>query len=276
MLLTKNSILILLTLICFSQTIQAEEQSIIKPKEFVVTPIKSLSKPFRFSKSFWTKAGLITSGVVISSFADKWIQEKAQASQKSLVQKISDKTTTLGNHFIVPGIATVLAVSGLITSDNYLANTGIQAIQSFGLGMTFTLGTKMLFGRHRPYDEKTNEVFTDNKSFKGIGWHDKVNQSFASGHSTAVWSVSTVIAKRYDNLFVKSVAYSTASLVSLTRLYNNNHWFSDVLAGSLIGYFSALSILEINESDVFNKSSLTILPTPISDNSFGLQAVFRF
>lgn len=273
---TKITIFVLILIFCFLNPLQAQEQEIIKPKEFVVTPLKSLSKPFSFKKSFLTKAGLLTTGVILSSFADKWIQERAQDSQKSLLQKVSDKTTILGNHFIAPGIAAVLAVSGLVTSDNYLANTGIQAIQSFGLGMTFTLGTKMLFGRHRPYDEETNEIFNDNKSFKGIGWHEKVNQSFASGHSTAVWSVSTVIANRYDNVFVKSVAYSTASLVSLTRLYNNNHWFSDVVAGSLIGYFSALSILEINENDVFNKSGLTVLPTQVSTNSFGLQAVLRF
>lgn len=273
---TKNTIFIFLIISCIFNVLQAQEQKIIKPKEFVVTPLKSLGKPFSFKKSFLTKAGLLTTGVIISSFADKWIQERAQDSQKSLLQKVSDETTILGNHFVAPGIAAVLAVSGFIKNDNYLANTGIQAIEAFGVSAVFTLGTKMVFGRHRPYDEETNEVFTDNKSFKGIGWHDKVNQSFASGHSTAVWSVSTVIAHRYDNLFVQSVAYSTASLVSLTRLYNNNHWFSDVVAGSLIGYFSALSILEINENDVFNENGLTVLPTQFSNNSFGLQATFRF
>lgn len=274
--LTKNTILIFFILLSFSKTIQAKEQRLIKPKEFVVTPLKSLGKPFHFSKSFLTKAGLISSGVIISSFADKWIQKSTQDGQNKLLNNFFDKTTILGNRLVAPGIATVLTVSGLVKNNNYLANTGIQAVEAFGVSAVFTLGTKLFFGRHRPYDEETNEVFKDNKSFKGIGLHDEVNQSFTSGHSAAIWSVSTVIAHRYDNFFVKSTTYSAASLVSFARFYNNKHWFSDVVAGSLIGYLSALSILEINENDVFIKSSLTVLPTQISSNSFGLLAFLRF
>jgi membrane-associated phospholipid phosphatase len=39
--------------------------------------------------------------------------------------------------------------------------------------------------------------------------------------------------------WVPPVAYSLATLVGLSRIYDNAHWGSDVLAGAAIGFLSA-------------------------------------
>ena len=61
--------------------------------------------------------------------------------------------------------------------------------------------------------------------------------SFPSGHSIQAWSVATVIANEYhDHHLVQISAYGIASAVSLARFTGHNHYLSDVLVGSAMGY----------------------------------------
>ncbi len=46
------------------------------------------------------------------------------------------------------------------------------------------------------------------------------------------------MANEIDNFFWKIGWYSLAGLVGYARIYHNQHWFSDVLMGAAIGYFS--------------------------------------
>ena len=45
------------------------------------------------------------------------------------------------------------------------------------------------------------------------------------------------MASVYNNFLWKFSWYSLAVLVAAARVYNNAHWFSDVLLGGAIGYF---------------------------------------
>jgi membrane-associated phospholipid phosphatase len=61
--------------------------------------------------------------------------------------------------------------------------------------------------------------------------------SFPSGHTIAVWSLATVVANEYrDKHLVQIGAYGLAAAVSVSRFTGRNHFLSDVLVGSAIGY----------------------------------------
>ena len=61
--------------------------------------------------------------------------------------------------------------------------------------------------------------------------------SFPSGHSIEAWSLATVIANEYhDHRLVQISAYGIASAVSIARYTGRNHFLSDVLVGSAMGY----------------------------------------
>jgi membrane-associated phospholipid phosphatase len=61
--------------------------------------------------------------------------------------------------------------------------------------------------------------------------------SFPSGHTIAAWSLATVVANEYrDNRLVQISAYGLAAAVSVSRYTGRNHFLSDVLVGSAIGY----------------------------------------
>jgi membrane-associated phospholipid phosphatase len=61
--------------------------------------------------------------------------------------------------------------------------------------------------------------------------------SFPSGHTIAAWSLATVIANEYkDRPYVRFGVYGLAALMSASRFTGRNHFLSDVLVGSAIGY----------------------------------------
>jgi PAP2 superfamily protein len=61
--------------------------------------------------------------------------------------------------------------------------------------------------------------------------------SFPSGHSIQAWSVATVIANEYhDHRLVQVAAYGAATAVGLARFTGHNHYLSEVLVGSALGY----------------------------------------
>lgn len=60
------------------------------------------------------------------------------------------------------------------------------------------------------------------------------NYSFPSGHSTVVFSAATVLDRRYGGL-VGWAAYGAAACAAEARVADAHHYFSDVVAGAIIG-----------------------------------------
>ena len=61
--------------------------------------------------------------------------------------------------------------------------------------------------------------------------------SFPSGHAVAAWSMAAIVASEYnDRTLIKVGAYGLATAVSISRFTGRNHFLSDALVGSAIGY----------------------------------------
>ncbi len=84
-------------------------------------------------------------------------------------------------------------------------------------------GLKQIVDRSRPYDERGAADFG----------HDKRSESsFPSVHTAIAWSVITPVAERYDAPWL----YGITALVNVGRVADHQHWLSDTVAGSVLGY----------------------------------------
>jgi len=114
---------------------------------------------------------------------------------------------------------------GLATHNQRARETGVlsaEAIVDSGIVVT---ALKEITQRGRPLSGKDRSKF-----FTG-------GSSFPSGHSIEVWSIATVVASEYhDHLAVQIAAYGVASAVGVARFTGLNHYLSDVLVGSAMGY----------------------------------------
>ena len=108
--------------------------------------------------------------------------------------------------------------------------TGFLAGEAALNSLLVTEALKYSLGRERPYQGDGSGTF-----FHG-------GTSFPSEHATAAWSVAGVIAHEYPGTLPKLVAYGLASTVSFSRIRARQHFPSDVLVGSILGYLVAQSI----------------------------------
>jgi membrane-associated phospholipid phosphatase len=115
---------------------------------------------------------------------------------------------------------------GQITHDDHKRETGVLAGEAALNSLAVTYALKYTIGRERPLADDYRGNF-----FSG-------GDGFPSEHSAAAWSIATVVAHEYPGTLTQILAYGMASAVSLSRLTAKQHFPTDVLVGSAIGWLS--------------------------------------
>jgi membrane-associated phospholipid phosphatase len=130
-----------------------------------------------------------------------------------------------GSGYGVGGVALTFYLVGRATNDDRARETGLLGAEALIDGAIVVTGIKEIAQRRRPLAASGRADFFDGGS------------SFPSGHSIAAWSLATVIANEYhDRPLVQVAAYGIAGAVSLSRFTGEQHYLSDVLVGSALGY----------------------------------------
>jgi len=140
------------------------------------------------------------------------------------------------NDFSNYGIGSLVAVGGglylwgKITHNDHKSETGLLAGEAALNSLAVTYAAKYAFGRERPLQD----------DYRGQFWQGGV--SFPSEHATAAWSIAGIIAHEYPSPFTSVLAYGLASAVSVSRITAKQHFPSDVLVGSAVGWFVAQEV----------------------------------
>ncbi|HWJ90486.1 MAG TPA: phosphatase PAP2 family protein [Flavisolibacter sp.] len=166
-------------------------------------------------------------------FLDTRIQDESQESKTGFETGISRSVTSfgLGRFHTIAWAGTT--ATAFIIRDKKLQHTVIVWGGSLLLNGIVTDRLKQSFQRHRP---NTGDPYNTFDWAGGPG----INKSFPSAHTSNAFTTATVFATMYsDHKWVPYFAYGFASLVGLSRIYDNKHWASDVMAGAAIGFLSA-------------------------------------
>ena len=131
----------------------------------------------------------------------------------------------VGSGYGAVTIAGTFYLAGRATHNERARETGIlgaEALIDSGIVVT---ALKEITQRSRPRAGVSRGDFFDGGS------------SFPSGHSIEAWSMATVIASEYhDHRAIQFAAYGLATTVSIARFTGRNHFLSDILVGSAMGY----------------------------------------
>lgn len=203
------------------------------------TVIDGARKPFHLRSKEWVQVGVFSAALGATLLLDRPINEEIQKlrANSGLVRNSSPVITQLGGF---TGLAVVggFGVYGLIAKDQKMKATVLLASQSFLIAGVSTAGLKMLTGRTRPdfYNHWKGPDYYFNSKPTVSGFCPEYN-SFPSGHTSTAFSIATIFAKQYSNKkWVPVLSYGLASMVGATRVIENRHWASDVLAGAALGY----------------------------------------
>jgi hypothetical protein len=117
---------------------------------------------------------------------------------------------------------------GHMTHDGHAEETGILGGEAIVDSLAVNEVFKIVSRRERPaLDDAKGKSFQPGVNF---------DSSFASNHSVIAWSSAAVIASEYDGPMTQILAYSFATGVSLSRVIGRDHFPSDVLVGSAVGW----------------------------------------
>jgi membrane-associated phospholipid phosphatase len=187
-----------------------------------------IDSPLHSKAGQWGLAVGALGAIALSSLGDQPLREYAQSHRTAGSQQLLTPFSYYGTGFVLAPLIGGMYVGGLAFSQPWLHETGRCALTAVLLASLSTTLLKMTFGRQRPY---LNEGHTDFDWFqlRSSAW------SFPSGHTTAAFAMSTVLACRIDHPAATVALYSIAALTAAQRIHDDNHWLSDVLLGAAIG-----------------------------------------
>lgn len=176
--------------------------------------------PFKVSNLKWD--ALFLAGTAGLLATDRRIEAQLPDSHFQRYQNSSN--VALG------GLAASLAglwIYGLKTDNLHAQETGNLELEA--LTNTFLIYAPMQFiaGRQRPGEGNGNGDFLR---------HHAMNTSFPGGHAMFSWTMATVVAREYPKPWVRLLAYGAAGTVTAGRLLAHDHWSSDILVGSVLGF----------------------------------------
>lgn len=199
-------------------------------KDFVDVSTDFYTLPLRFDSEAWIKLSAVIGITGIATLADKNIKGLSQRNQNNFSYALFSSDKYYNVEFVGASIVAFYGY-GLIGGNNNVRRLAVKLTEATFLATSLTVITKTVIGRSRPYKQES-QYYTNPFTF------DNNYNSFPFGHTALAFAYSTVIANEVDNVFWKIGWYTAASLVGYSRIYHNQHWFSDVIMAGAIGYFS--------------------------------------
>jgi hypothetical protein len=184
-------------------------------KQFWTTPARLRKKDLRWIVPF---GGMTAAFIASDSWLSKQVPDKPNQLDRSL--KISDYST-----YALIGAGGGAFLLGHMTHNDHMSETGLLAGEAAINSTAVTYLFKTATQRPRPQQGNGNGTF-----FQG-------GASFTSEHSAIAWSIASVIAHEYPGPLTKLIAYGLASAVTLSRVTAKQHFPSDAIVGSALGWY---------------------------------------
>lgn len=210
-----------------------------------------IKAPLNMNAASYTVAGALLGVSALTLLADESARHEVLESNSDDMDDFILPWQYYGTAYFSIGIAASFYIGGLGFSNNWLRETGRECLMSLTCAALVSTSLKFAVGRERPCENEGPFDF-DPFSFR------RENHSLPSGHTTAAFALSTVLASRIRNPFAAVALYATACMTAAQRVYSDNHWFSDVSLGAVIGTVSGLFI--VHDSDKLAKQTVHSIP----------------
>lgn len=190
---------------------------------------------------------------------NEWFED---ANQRYAQDEWVTSVTHAGDPITLCALPIVGWGMGKLTKNQKLTHTSeVTGLSLVHTGL-ITLAIKGLTGRGRPEDYERSDYW-EGPSLK--------HWSFPSFHAAGSWAVATAIARSNpDKPLLGVICYTSATAVSLSRLYLNKHWSSDIFWGAALGFGVASATVKLHENTAFRFFPL------FGRNQTGVGLTYRF
>jgi len=214
-----------------------------------------ISSPWRWNSSDLKTFGIGVSATTLAFVVDEDVRDWFKRNYSSFGDTIEDIGYVYGSPaFTVPFSFLTWGAGALFRSPG-VRETGMMLVESMLMVGLVQQPLRVMVGRARPSMNQGNLFFNPFTIEDGYA-------SFISGHAWSAFSISTILALQIDSTWASIGLYALALTTPISRMYADKHWFSDVLMGSALGYFSARTIWRWHKQGPGTAYPITLLPLP--------------
>jgi len=194
-----------------------------------------LASPLHWRGKDWAIFGSVLAGTFALSYLDEPVDDFFRRNSSHFSDNLTDFGIEYGEPRTVVIFTGGLYAIGLLADSEWIRETCVIMSASLLPIGGIQSATKYVSGRARPH------VGLGYKEFDPFHGEESYF-SFFSGHVMVATTMSYTFAKRIDNPLAKIVFYSAGAVSSVARLYNRDHWLSDVILGDAITIASVNSV----------------------------------
>jgi membrane-associated phospholipid phosphatase len=175
--------------------------------------------------------GLAFLGVVAGlAPLDEPVRNELQGNRSDGKDDVARVVRRFGQPEVYGVVALGTLATGLVSGNSRIARAGERIGAGLLVAGFTTSALKLMVGRQRPLAGEEQYVITP---------FSTTNDSWPSGHSTIAFALAASVSDEIRSTPVTIGLYSLATLTGWSRMNDNKHWLTDVLAGAAIGVTSA-------------------------------------
>jgi membrane-associated phospholipid phosphatase len=166
---------------------------------------------------------IVPAGIAASAVLDPEAREWALRGHTRSLDRVARSVNPLGTtRLLVPAMA-ITYVGALVTDRQSLAVGTLNTAVGYIAADLLESSLKAIAGRERPHVEGNSHRF---RPFTANGdWH-----SFPSAHVAHIASIAAAISEQTHSAPISGLSDILVTLVGLDRIYEDQHWASDVTA----------------------------------------------
>ena len=300
-----NCLLFFFSLTVFSQTTPQKKNHFQTAGSVLKTSFNTIPSDFVYlGKEFssdWEKTGYYAAGILGLIATDKittkaWQDHVEPNIDYNLPNITPNFLNDTKNEWIKGPNAYLtypiigLYVGSLFTNSEKGQYIGVNSFKAIAYSTLITqISLKTIFGRNRP--ESPLNTITKGDPFTSNNWDffngrsntiifsDKKGTALPSMHVTTYFAIAKVLQMELDNYWIP---YSLMTAVFFSNVKGHQHWFSDMVAGGLVGTLIGRSIVRSSWKargilDTTKQGGISFSYTPRFSSEFtGIQIVGSF
>ncbi|SDT22397.1 Membrane-associated phospholipid phosphatase [Maribacter dokdonensis] len=195
----------------------------------------SYTRPLHWEGNQWAQFGAVVGGTALVYLADDDTSRFIRNNREGVPQVIRDYGEFFGspsnNYMATSGVYAV----GLITKNEKLRRTGVLLISSATSAGLLQQVLKSVVGRARPLADLGKDTFDPFNSSRNF-------HSFPSGHALLAFTNAYAIGKQFKSPWVKAGIYTLGAIPGISRVWDGQHWLSDMVFAFAISIATVESI----------------------------------
>ena len=175
--------------------------------------------------AYWWVGGALVLAAIAS---DPALERASQANRSATLDDFARAGNALGaGRHLIPALGTSY-LAGRLARMPRIADAALHAAAAYTVGNVVASIGKPALGRHRP--DTVGSPWRFRLFARAGAWH-----SLPSAHTLHAFTLAGALSEEARQPWVTAATYGAAVLVAWSRVYENEHWASDVAASAVFG-----------------------------------------